>query len=71
VDSKDFVQVNGQAVVMRLLKKSSTETIEFSTSCDLCALCDYIDSVSFSVFFSTLLVPLEIETSDFFRYTKD
>jgi hypothetical protein len=74
VNSKDFVQVNGQAVVMTLLKKPSTETIgikEFSASCDLCSLCDHIDSVSFSVFFSTLLIPLEIETSDFFRYTKD
>jgi hypothetical protein len=74
VNSKDFVQVNGQAVVMTLLKKPSTETIgikEFSASCDLCALCDHIDSVSFSVFFSTLLILLEIETSDFFRYTKD
>ncbi|MGB6591684.1 MAG: hypothetical protein WBE68_09290 [Candidatus Nitrosopolaris sp.] len=70
-------QVNGQAVVMTLLKKPSTETIgikEFSASCDLCDLCDlcdHIDLVSFSVFFSTLLIPLEIETSDFFRYTKD
>jgi hypothetical protein len=50
VDSKDFVQVNGQAVVMTLLKKPSTETIgikEFSASCDLGALCNHIDSVSF------------------------
>lgn len=68
--------MNGQAVVMTLLKKPSTETIgikEFSASCDLCDLCDlcdHIDLVSFSVFFSTLLIPLEIETSDFFSVHK-
>ena len=60
--------MNGQAVAMTLLKKPSTETIgikEFPASCDLCALCDHIDSVSFSVFFSTLLIPLEIVSSIF------
>jgi hypothetical protein len=39
-----------------------------SVSCDLCALCDQTDSGSFFVSFSTLLVPLEVET---FLYSKE
>jgi hypothetical protein len=42
-----------------------------SLSCDLCVLCDPIDSGSFFVSFSTLLVPLEVETSEFFLYSKE
>jgi hypothetical protein len=41
-----------------------------SLSCDLCALCDLIDSGSCFVSFSTLLVPLEVETSEFYSAFK-
>ncbi len=42
-----------------------------SVSCDLCALCDPIDSGSCFVSFSILLVPSEIESFELFLYLKE